>query len=126
MANATEHFNTFVLDADYFNGFKEYIDKDRCDFLSQNYCFIGTSRRDMFESYILLEKSGRGFITLELEEDDLSEATGGLLHNLGLSDHLVSREIPMLRISCSNTVKTHQLAEPDPCPLEFLLLVGRF
>ena len=107
-------FNTFVPDADYFNGFKQFIDEDRCDFLSQNYCFIGTSRRTMEHSYILLEKSGRGFITLSLEEDDLSEtmdkdvellcnpetakfysldealaqgfydATDGLLHDLGL------------------------------------------
>lgn len=107
-------FNTFVPDADYFNGFKDYIDKDRCDFLSQNYCFIGTSRRFMEHAYILFEKSGRGFITLTLEEDDLSEtmdrdvellcnpetatfysldealaqgfheATDGLLHDMGL------------------------------------------
>ena len=66
-------FNTFVSDADYFNGFKEFIDKDRCDFLSQNYCSIGISRRNMTEAYILLEKSGRGFFTLELDDVDFFE-----------------------------------------------------
>ena len=107
-------FNTFILDADYFNGFRQFVGKDKCDFLEKNYCFIGTARRYMEHFYILFEKSGRGFITLSLEEDDLSEtmdedvdslcnldtakfcsldetltqgffeATHGLLHSLGL------------------------------------------
>ena len=110
----TKGFNTFVYDAHDFNLFKDFIDEDKCDYLNQNYCFIGRYRRDMTEGYILLEKSGRGFFTLELDEVDyygtmdkdvellcnpetatfysldealaqgFYEATDGLLHNLGL------------------------------------------
>ena len=69
----TNNFNTFVSDADYFNGFKEFVDKDKCDYLNQNYCLTGIYRRNMTEGYILLEKSGRGFFTLELDEVDFFE-----------------------------------------------------
>ena len=112
----TKGFNTFVYDAHDFNLFKDFIDEDKCDYLNQNYCFIGIYRRAMTEGYILLEKSGRGFITLELDDMDYYEtmdedvevlcnpetakfnsfddalaqgffdASDGLLHSLGLRD----------------------------------------
>ena len=63
-------FNTFLEDADDFAGLNQFINKDRYDFLSQNYAYIGRSRSFVGRSYILLEKSGRGFITLELDETD--------------------------------------------------------
>ena len=69
-------FNTFVYDAHEFNLFKDFIDEDKCDYLDQNYCFIGIYRRNMTEGYILLEKSGRGFFTLELDEVDFFETQG--------------------------------------------------
>ena len=69
-------FNTFVYDAHDFNLFKDFIDEDKCAYLNQNYCFIGIYRRAMTEGYILLEKSGRGFFTLELDEVDFFETQG--------------------------------------------------
>ena len=49
-------FNTFVPDADYFNGFKDYIDKDRCDFLSQ--IIVSSEHRvDLWNTHIFYLKS---------------------------------------------------------------------